>query len=500
MPLIPLNIPPGVSRGGTALQSSGRWYDTNLVRWDGPALKPVGGWRKKQYASGGVYIDMALTGKPRGSHAWPSNAGTRYLSVGTHTNLYAMPGGTNLIDITPTGFAPGNALPTLSGGYGSYFYGGSTFGTPMPITLATGTSEATTWAMDNFGQLPLALASHEGTIYSWDLNTANKAVAVTNAPTNCRSLVVTPERFLFALGAGGNARKVQWSDQEDMTSWTPSATNQAGDLELQTSGQIMAGARVNSGALVFTDKDVWLANYIGGQLVYGFNRVADVGVLSRKAFAKTPAGIVWMNEGGFYLFDGAVRPLNCEVADFVFSDIGWNNASLIWAMANPTFSEVWFFYPSDASGEVNRYVTWNWETNAWTIGALERTTGVEDGLFDYPIMVNASGSVYDHEIGFNHDGLDAYAQTGPIQIGNGDQTLKVNRLIPDELTQGGVTATFTTSFYPNGTATTHGPYTMSNPTPVRFTGRQVLMRLDGLANANWRAGIMRLETVQGGRR
>ena len=44
-------------------------------------------------------------------------------------------------------------------------------------------------------------------------------------------------------GAGGNPRKVQWSDREDNTLWTPAATNEAGDLELNTSGQIMAGIK-----------------------------------------------------------------------------------------------------------------------------------------------------------------------------------------------------------------------------------------------------------------
>ena len=54
-------------------------------------------------------------------------------------------------------------------------------------------------------------------------------------------MVVTEERFIFALGAGGNPRKVQWCDREANTVWSPAATNEAGDFELVTSGQIMCG-------------------------------------------------------------------------------------------------------------------------------------------------------------------------------------------------------------------------------------------------------------------
>ena len=70
-------------------------------------------------------------------------------------------------------------------------------------------------------------------------------------------------------------------------------------------------------------------------------------------------------------------------------------------------------------------------------------------------------------------------------------------LIPDESTQGDVTAKFKTRFYPNGDETTHGPFTMTNPTSVRFQGRQVAFRVEGAVLGNWRVGNMRLNVVAG---
>jgi hypothetical protein len=56
------------------------------------------------------------------------------------------------------------------------------------------------------------------------------------------------------------------------------------------------------------------------------------------------------------------------------------------------------------------------------------------------------------------------------------------------------------AFYPNGTERDYGPYSMSNPTSIRFTGRQVRMRVEGVANSDWRVGINRLDAVPGGKR
>jgi len=114
----------------------------------------------------------------------------------------------------------------------------------------------------------------------------------------------------------------------------------------------------------------------------------------------------------------------------------------------------------------------------------------------------ATGKVpHTHEIGFDyHDAGTPYAETGAISLGSGDTVMKVVQMIPDELTQGDVTATFKTRFHPNDTERSYGAYTMSNPTSIRFTGRQVKMRIDGARLADWRIGTNRLQVVAGGKR
>jgi len=209
-----------------------------------------------------------------------------------------------------------------------------------------------------------------------------------------------------------------------------------------------------------------------------------------------------MGRQNFFLYSGGqVQKLPSEVYDHVFANINRDYASHVFAVSNSRFSEAWFFYPTADSTENDAYVTWNYDTNAWSIGTLVRTAGVDQGAFTNPIWFDPNDKhLYEHEIGWTHTGYDVYIESGPISIGQGDSVAVATELIPDEETQGEVEATFKTRFHPNDTERTYGAYTLANPSPVRFTGRQVRMRLTGTGNGDWRAGRMRLDITSGGRR
>lgn len=493
MALIPLKVPAGVYRAETELQSAGRWYDANLVRWFQNAMQPVGGWRSRS--------SSAVAGRPSGLFAWRGNSLDRYVAVGTEQKLYVYEGGSTRYDITPTGYSGGRASAISATGYGAGKFGSYAYGVARPNLSVAGILPATAWALDNFGQYLLACANTDGKIYQWDLNLSAAATTVTNAPTSNQSVMTTDERFVFALGAGGNPRKVQWADQESLTDWTPSATNQAGDSELQTAGTIVCGRRTRGGALILTTTDAHFAKYIGLPFVYSFERVGTgCGVVGANAVAAIESGAVWMGTSGFWLFDGYAKPLPCEVADYVFGDINDGQISKVACVHNSEFGEVWWMYPSSESTENDRYVVWNYRENHWTIGEMARTVGTGQGVFELPLMMSVDGYLYEHEVGWNYDGAQPYVESGPVQIGNGDMVMHATMLIPDEKTAGDVRVKFKTKFYPNAAEQTFGPYSMSSPTDVRFAGREVKMRIEPAVNDAWRVGTMRLDAVAGGKR
>jgi hypothetical protein len=186
--------------------------------------------------------------------------------------------------------------------------------------------------------------------------------------------------------------------------------------------------------------------------------------------------------------------------------MNYNQISKVYCVHNAAQAEVWWFYPSSSSLENDSYVIYDYVDNYWNVGKIRRTCGIDAGVYDYPVWADEKGNLYQHEVGFfyedasNEYSYEQFVESSSITLGNGDQVMKVTQLVPDEKTQGEVTAKFKTRFHPNDTERTYGSYTMSNPTSVRFTGRQIRMRIESDSNEDWRVGIMRVDAEPGGNR
>lgn len=491
MALLNLSLPPGAYRVGTNYQSAGRWYDVHLVRWDGRTLKPVGGWRPKTVST--------VTGKARAIITWGDNDKVIWAAIGTHSHLYAMTLGGAVSDITPSGFSVGEEDSSKAGGYGSGTYGSGPYGTPR--TDVEDVQEASVWTLDTLGQFLVGCMEDDGVIYLWELDTGTDAAALANAP-EAAACFVTNEGAVVALAADGEAKRVAWSDDQDAELWASDPTNTAGGINLQTYGTLRCGKRLGGTNLVFTNLDVWTMTPTFDQLVYGFDRVGQAcGVISKQAVAAIDEQAAWMGPDGFWLYNGVVQPLPCEVHDKVFADLNALQAAKVYAVRLAAYSEVWWFYPSSGSLENDRYVSWNYQTGVWAFGALNRTCGTDKSVFLYPLMVDEDGAIYEHEVAHVYTGAAMpFAEGGPLELGGGDLVMRATKLYPDETSGGDVEVTFRTKFEPNGDETEHGPYVLSSKTDVRFTARQLAIRYDCVAGSDWRVGSFRLDVSPGGRR
>lgn len=498
MALLPIEVPPGVSANGTQYQTQGRYFRANLVRWANGVLRPIGGWQR---VNGG----QPFTGRPCGAFAWRNNQALRYMAIGTHSNLYAWSDFDVLEDITPTDLAEGRELAIFGAGYSFGDYGVGTYGTPRTAD-DTSILSATTWSFDNWGENLLGVSNFDGRIFEWVPGSGVPAEPLLNAPEQNSAVVVTPERHVVALAADGNPRKVQWSDRENNTQWAPASTNLAGDLELQTTGRILTAVRIRGETLVLTDQDAHLMRFVGSPFVYGIDLVGSgCGVASRRGAVATDSFAVWMGVDGWYYFDGStVQTLGSEVHEHVFGSLNVNQVSKIEAGVNVEFDEIWWFYPSADSDENDRYVAWNYRENHWTIGNLARSAWVPAGVFTKPYVTAFDGYFYSHENGWTANGtpiLDQrFVESGAVELGNGDRFVVARQMIPDEATQGQTRATFKLRHTPNAPEQVFGPYEMADYVDVRFTARQVVMRIEGAADADWRVGLPRLDVVEGSRR
>jgi hypothetical protein len=244
--------------------------------------------------------------------------------------------------------------------------------------------------------------------------------------------------------------------------------------------------------------------YIGGQFVYRFDQIGNkCGIISTNAVVVTDTAAFWMGENGFYAHDGFVKPLPCDVHDYVFGSLNRTYAHYIWAVENPTFGEITWFYPHAGQTEISRYVTYNYRENHWVTGTLSRTTGIasQPGTTVFPVMCNASGVVFNHETAYarNSEGTPSL-ESGPMELGNGDHLVSLQKVVPDDKTVGDVSLTVYTAPNPDTTETEHGPYTLTAQTSIRLKARQIRVKLTEAVATGWRVGTVRLGVLQSSRR
>lgn len=496
MALLPLDLPPGVVRRGTGYQQRGRYRDAAFMRWRLGTLGPFGGWVKASPAS--------LGGPARNLLAWRPSLFSRRAAIGVPNGLQFFDGD-QIRNITPVGF-PAGVVDSFRGmGYGAGPYGAGPYGGGVLSPL----TQATWWALDNWGDFLIALASHDRVLYEWTGDPLVPAAPIANAPSAV-SAFVTDERVLVALGAGGDLRNVAWSAQENNSDWTPTPSNFAGDFRLQTSGTLVRGARVQGANLLWTTTDVHFMRFIGLPFVYSFERISDsAGLASPGSVQLFDGKAIWLGNGQFFFYEGGqVSALPSELNDFVFGDINWEQANKFSSGYLSSTSEYLFWYASAGSKALDRCVSFNVSEGHWNTvdqtGIMARGGWADRGAFADPVAAGQDGFVYFHERGWSADGSTLvgtrFAETGPIELGRGDRLLEANELLPDERTEGQVQFRFAQQFTPTGPVFDRGPFLAQPYTPIRLTGRQVALRVEATQDADFRVGTLRLNVTPGGQR
>lgn len=504
MALIPLKLPPGIRDVGTELQAKGRWADCNFVRWVEGIIRPIGKWVR--------ITSSPLTGRISGMLSIRDNVLREWVAIGTHQKCYIIEGSTTH-DVTPVDFSPGQDVTSAGGGYGAANYGKEEYGTPREAETDI-SLEANTWSFDRWGEQIVATCLSDGRAFFWDpgdFTTAFSATlqVITNAPINNRALIVTNERHLMLLAAGGDPRKVQWSAREDYNTWAPAATNLAGELLLETGGTLQSAVRVGEEILVMSEADVFAIRYVGAPYGYGRELLGtNNGSIGPHAVAVTNDFAVWMSLDGFYTYRGQIEPLPCDVWDFVFRDLNYGQRALVTSGHNSGFSEVWWFFPVLGEFENSRYVVWNYRSNTWYVGYLGRGAWQDKGVLPLPIATGEDGHLYEHENEMNASAVQPrskpYIESAPIELGDGEQIMAVTMLVPDRDSASidALRFFFSTRFAPRLPETTSGPFypNAEGYTPVRFSGRQIKVKVESNQDVDWRLGVLRAEVKRGGKR
>jgi len=426
-----------------------------------------------------------------------------------------------------------------STGWGVNGWGSGTWGSAAAANFA---NQLRLWSHDAFGE-DLVMNPRAGGIYYWDTSSGvtTRAVDITSlsgsnlAPTvGLQTIVSDIDRHIIVLGADpivGSARTgsvdpllIAFSNQESVTDWEPTATNTAGDIRLSSGSQIVGGLRARQEILIWTDTSLYSMQFIGAPFTFGVNLINEnVGMISPNGAINAPDGIYWMARDGFYKYTGSVQRVSCSVLNYVLDDLNTTQSFKIFSFSNKEFNEVGWFYCSGSSNDIDRYVTYNYLENVWSIGELSRTAWLDEGIFNNPLATHGSENssiLYNQEDGSDADGSpmdNVFIESGDIDIDEGNQFGFISRIIPDVKffgstpTTGQINYVLKTRNYPGESLTVNSTNNVTSTTDqnfVRARARQMVFRVQSDDDADvgvrtgfkWRLGANRFDIRTDGRR
>ena len=406
-----------------------------------------------------------------------------------------------------------------AGGFGSGGFGTGTAQAGVPGTPIT----AVDWTQDNWGEVLLS-CPQDGPIYAWapDFGFQNAQV-INQAPFfNGGIFISMPQQILVAwrsVQSTGvqDALVVRWSNAGDYTNWVVSNQTTAGSFHFSSGSYIVGGIQGPGYGLLSTDIEVHTMTYVGGTVIFNFNRVGTgCGWVSSHACGVLSGNPFWMSNNNFFtLGSNGVVPLPCSVWDQVFQNLSTALQSKVRCAVNSPFNELFWFYPSAASmGENDSYVKVHIEGGEyeWDYGSLVRTAWTDVSILGMPISVDTSGQIVQHETGTSITGAGLPSiQTGWWTVGEGSDIPIIDFIIPDFIygTRSGtpgasINITFFGVDYPGDTPTIYGPYTVTSATEfinVRARNRLLSALIQSNASSEfWRIGRIRFRYAQSGRR
>ena len=486
------------------------------------------------------------------------NSGTNFIKIGTEEMSY-----TGVSTNTLTGVTRGVRNTTAA----SHSDGATITDTSDFVAWGEAASgdliiEPGMWSLDNFGDKAICLISNNA-CFEWDSSLSNatttRATIISGAPTASRHMVVsTPDRHLVFFGTettiGDNTTQdemfIRFSDQEDINTYTPTATNTAGTQRLADGSKIIGAIRGRDAIYVWTDTALFTQRFVGQPFTFAFAQVGtNCGLVGKNACVEVDGAAYWMSENGFFTYDGQLKSMPCLVEDHVYDDINTVSRDLINAGLNNLFGEISWFYCQNGSNVIDRVVTYNYLDSTvkrpiWTTGTLPRAAWQDSSIFEKPhATYYTSADNASTDVQGNTDGITIYyaQETGTDQVnaggvvtavlgtitsgdfditqrrsntgqtvgmpdlrGDGEFIMRISRIIPDFISQVGNTqVSFTTQNYPNSSQTTTD-FTVSSSTTkkdTRLRARSISMTVANTAvSQDWKLGTFRLDIHPGGRR
>ena len=366
-------------------------------------------------------------------------------------------------------------------GWGINTYGLNGYGTPRPDRGVI-YDYPRIWSLDTWGD-DLVASPRDGSIYYWNhqnLPITNIATIIPNAPLQTKTMAVWPEaQILVAFGCTTiegtyDPMCIRWSSVGDYTQWLPEsfggpASSTAGQIILSNGNEVVAVARMRGQVLIATDTNLY-AMFADVENGFAFKSVAESRVIGPNSMVQANGIVYYMGEEQFYVFDGTLRVIKCDVRQAVFENINLNQFYKVCGALNTAFNEVWWFYPSAISDENDSYVVYNYLKNIWYFGTMDRSAFIDIGeVIPNPMATSPDGYLYAQESGLDADNepMYLYLESGDMTIAERNKFVYVKNLIPDLVAiNKPIQIYVTVRDFPQSSPRLFGPYNINPFTPA----------------------------------
>ena len=412
-------------------------------------------------------------------------------------------------------------------------------GTWNSATTPTVESVLRLWTHDNFGE-DIIINIYNGGLYYYDSSAGltNRAIVLSLvsgavSPPSVATKVLVSDVDLHVIAFGCDSEDdpgtqdpllIRFSDQRNALDWKATVDNTAGDLKISSGSKIITAIETRREILVFTDTSIYSMQFVGPPDTFGITIVSEgISIRSPNSAVAIEDNVFWMGNNEFYVYNGAVQKVPCTLRDFVFSDFNTLQSEKVFAGVNSSFSEVWWFYPSASSSDIDKYVIYNYQQQIWYYGSLSRTAWLDRGVNELPTAASPDYYLYNHETGDDDGSTDpvtaitAHIESSQMDIGEGDQFSFINRIIPDLTFRNSdigkkATLSLKARNFPGGnylqsdstdiskTATVPVEQ-FTNDAFIRLRGRSFALRVESTETGiSWRLGSPRVDIRPDGRR
>jgi hypothetical protein len=312
-------------------------------------------------------------------------------------------------------------VSVFAGGSTKLFKVSATDLTMEDVSKAAGYTGINRWQFAQFGNYALASNGSEKIQY-YDVNSSTDFADLAAAAPVAKYITVVRDFVVGAnIGAGTYPSRVQFSDINDPTDWTPGAASQADSQDLPDGGDI-TGITGGEFGIVFLEKAIVRMSYIGSPLFFQFDTISrNVGCVEGGSITQYGGITYFLSDDGFYSCNGQqITGIGSEKVDrYFYSNANIGDIDSISAAVDPERNLVIWNYTTVSGNRA--LIIYNFETQKWSeadtdVNVLSTlaTTGTTLDAIDTAYNITAGSFVIGKSYTIRSVGTTNYTLIGAV--------------------------------------------------------------------------------------